>query len=63
MVSHMYATERVACLVDKSVAWQAMDFISEVDEDNVKVHLDTYHMNIEENNFGAAVRTCGDRLG
>lgn len=42
---------------------QAVDYIREVAADNLYVHLDTYHMNIEENDFGQAVRTCGDLLG
>jgi D-psicose/D-tagatose/L-ribulose 3-epimerase len=28
----------------------------------VKVHLDTFHMNIEEKNLGAAIRKAGKRL-
>ena len=42
---------------------QAVEYIKEVGADNLYVHLDTYHMNIEENDFGQAVRTCGDLLG
>jgi D-psicose/D-tagatose/L-ribulose 3-epimerase len=34
-----------------------------VDMPNVKVHLDTFHMNIEEDDLGTAIRACGDRLG
>jgi len=30
---------------------------------NVTVHLDTYHMNIEEDGFVTPVHQCGDRLG
>lgn len=30
---------------------------------NVKVHLDSYHMNIEENSMHEAVATCGESLG
>jgi D-psicose/D-tagatose/L-ribulose 3-epimerase len=29
----------------------------------VKLHLDTFHMNIEEANPAAAIRLAGDRLG
>ncbi|MFZ5870960.1 MAG: sugar phosphate isomerase/epimerase family protein [Actinomycetota bacterium] len=46
-----------------NTAEQAMAFIDDVGADNVVVHLDTYHMNIEETDFAAPVRTCGDRLG
>ena len=37
--------------------------MNDVDEPNVKIHLDTYHMNIEERSLEAAVVLCGDRLG
>ena len=40
-----------------------MAFVNDVDEPNVKIHLDTYHMNIEERSLEAAVVLCGDRLG
>jgi D-psicose/D-tagatose/L-ribulose 3-epimerase len=38
-------------------------FLDAVGEDNVVVHLDTFHMNIEEADFAASIRQCGDRLG
>lgn len=38
-------------------------FIDEVDADNVKLTLDTFHMNIEEDSFGGAIRATGDRVG
>ncbi|WP_411721087.1 sugar phosphate isomerase/epimerase family protein [Mycetocola sp.] len=46
-----------------NTAAQAMDYIQEVGSDNLFVHLDSYHMNIEENDMFQAVLTCGDRLG
>ncbi|KAK9804818.1 hypothetical protein WJX72_007241 [[Myrmecia] bisecta] len=46
-----------------NTAAQAMDMIADVNKSNVVVHLDTYHMNIEENSFEQAITTCGDRLG
>ena len=46
-----------------NTADQAMGFIDAVGSDNVYVHLDTYHMNIEETSARDAVRRCGDRLG
>ena len=46
-----------------NTAAQAMEFISEVNEDNVRVHLDSYHMCIEERSLRQAVKTCGDKLG
>lgn len=42
---------------------QAVEYIREVGSDNLYVHLDTYHMNIEEADMGQAVLDCGDRLG
>lgn len=42
---------------------EAIRFVDEVGSDYVKVMLDTFHMNIEEDNIGAAIRLAGDRLG
>ncbi len=42
---------------------QTLDFMDLVDEPNVVVHADVYHMNIEENGFRAPLLLCGDRLG
>lgn len=41
---------------------QAMDFIRDIDEANVKVHLDTFHMNLEEADPAGAVRKAGGEL-
>jgi len=46
-----------------NTAEEALEFLDEVGSDNLKVHLDTYHMNIEENGLGQAIELCGDRLG
>lgn len=46
-----------------NTARQAVDYIAEVGADNLYVHLDTYHMNIEESGMLEPVLTCGDRLG
>jgi D-psicose/D-tagatose/L-ribulose 3-epimerase len=46
-----------------NTASQALAMIAEVDRPNVTVHLDTYHMNIEETDVVSAVLECGDRLG
>ncbi|KAE8765663.1 sugar phosphate isomerase/epimerase family protein [Georgenia thermotolerans] len=46
-----------------NTARQAMDFLSVVDRENVYVHLDTYHMNIEEPDMASPIAVCGDRLG
>ena len=41
---------------------QAMELVNDVGAPNIGVHLDTYHMNIEENNFENAIALCGDKL-
>jgi D-psicose/D-tagatose/L-ribulose 3-epimerase len=46
-----------------NTAAQTMEYIAEVGAPNVVVHLDSYHMNIEEANFRDPVFDCGDRLG
>lgn len=42
---------------------QALEFLTEIDHDNVSVHLDTYHMNIEESDLFSPVLDVADRLG
>lgn len=42
---------------------QMVAMVSEVDEPNVFVHLDTFHMNIEERDLYAAFMLAGERLG
>jgi hypothetical protein len=44
-------------------AADALRFVEDVEMPNVKVHLDTFHMLQEEDDLGAAIRACGDRLG
>lgn len=39
-----------------------LGFLSEIDSDNVHLHLDTYHMNIEESGMYAPILDAGDRL-
>jgi D-psicose/D-tagatose/L-ribulose 3-epimerase len=46
-----------------NTAEQALALLGEVGADNLVVHLDTYHMNIEEPDFATPVRRCGARLG
>lgn len=41
---------------------QAREFIREVDSTHVKIMLDTFHMNIEEDNIAAAIRRAGPDL-
>ena len=42
---------------------QALAFLDEVGDDNVTVHLDSYHMNIEESDLFSPVLDVADRLG
>ena len=42
---------------------EALQFLDDINRPNAFVHLDTYHMNIEEDGMEAAVLECGDRLG
>jgi D-psicose/D-tagatose/L-ribulose 3-epimerase len=42
-----------------NIAEDAVRYCKDVGTGNVKVHLDTFHMNIEETNFAEAVKTCG----
>lgn len=44
-------------------AAEAVAFVKEVDRPNVKVMLDCFHMNIEEDFMGDAIRQTGDYLG
>ena len=41
----------------------ALRFIEQVDSPNLKMLLDTYHMNIEEDSLGDAILKAGDKLG
>jgi len=41
----------------------ALDFLKMVDHPAIKLHLDTYHMNMEEDNMGDAIRLAGNKLG
>jgi D-psicose/D-tagatose/L-ribulose 3-epimerase len=42
---------------------EALAYIDEVGSDFVKVHLDIFHMNIEEDDLVEPILTAGDRLG
>lgn len=41
---------------------EGLEYVHDVDSDYVGVMLDTFHMNIEEDNMGAAIRKAGDKL-
>ncbi|SEG96013.1 D-psicose/D-tagatose/L-ribulose 3-epimerase [Nonomuraea solani] len=46
-----------------NTARDALRLADDIGEDNVLIHLDTYHMNIEEDDLVRPVREVGDRLG
>ncbi len=48
------------CLIN--TAQEALDYVAQVDSKNIGVLLDTYHMNIEENKIGDAIRLVGNKL-
>ena len=48
------------CLIN--TCEQALKLINMVEEDNVRIHLDTYHMNIEEKSFYEVTKLAGDKL-
>jgi len=45
-----------------NTAEQAVEYVKAVDSPNMGILLDTYHMNIEENSIGDAIRCAGDLL-
>lgn len=46
-----------------NTAADALRLADDIGADNVTIHLDTYHMNIEEDSLDEPVRLVGDRLG
>ncbi|WLS10493.1 sugar phosphate isomerase/epimerase family protein (plasmid) [Shinella sumterensis] len=46
-----------------NTAAEGVAFVKDVGKPNVKVMLDTFHMNIEEDSFADAIRTAGALLG
>jgi D-psicose/D-tagatose/L-ribulose 3-epimerase len=46
-----------------NTAAQGLDFIAATGSDHVSLHLDTFHMNIEEANPAAAIRLAGNKIG
>ena len=45
-----------------NTAAEAIAYADAVNSKNIGIHLDTYHMNIEENSIGDAIRLVGKRL-
>ncbi|WP_256751824.1 sugar phosphate isomerase/epimerase [Mesorhizobium sp. Mes31] len=46
-----------------NTAAQGLAFIQDTGSDNIFLHLDTFHMNIEEANVGLAIRHAADKIG
>lgn len=46
-----------------NTAADAVRYLEDVDRPNLEVHLDTYHMNLEETDFASPVHMLGERLG
>ena len=46
-----------------NTAAEGIAFVERVGSPNAKVHLDTFHMNIEEDSIGEAIREAGSWLG
>ena len=46
-----------------NTAAECVALLDQIDLPNVKAHIDTYHMNIEEGFVGQAIERCGDRIG
>ena len=46
-----------------NAATEAVAYCKAVDKPNVKIHLDTYHMLLEEDSLTEAIHTAGDLLG
>jgi len=44
-----------------NIASDAVAYCKAVNEPNIKVHLDCFHMNVEENSFSEAFETCGSQ--
>jgi D-psicose/D-tagatose/L-ribulose 3-epimerase len=46
-----------------NTAEEAVSYVTEVGSPHLKILLDTYHMNIEEDSFARAIATAGSHLG
>jgi D-psicose/D-tagatose/L-ribulose 3-epimerase len=46
-----------------NTAAQAMDFVGASGSEHLRIHLDTFHMAVEESDLAAAIRTALPRLG
>ena len=46
-----------------NIAADVLKLVDEIGSPNIKLHLDTFHANIEEKDTAAAIRAAGSRLG
>lgn len=46
-----------------NTAEETLEYIKPLDSNKILVHLDTFHMNIEEADMVKAIKLCGDKLG
>ena len=46
-----------------NIVEDALKLVDEIGSPNIKVHIDTFHANIEEKDTAAAIRAAGDKLG
>lgn len=46
-----------------NTAAEAVEYVERVGSPNLKILLDSFHMNIEEDSFRSAILTAGDKLG
>jgi sugar phosphate isomerase/epimerase len=46
-----------------NTASEIIDFINKYNIPNLKIHLDTFHMNIEEADIAESIKKCGNLLG
>ena len=44
-----------------NIAADAVQYCKDVGTENMKVHLDCFHMNMEEKSFSGAIKTCGNK--
>lgn len=42
---------------------EVLSYVKKLDRENIKVHIDTHQMNIEDVDFYETIKACGDKLG
>ncbi|MGI6152878.1 MAG: TIM barrel protein [Christensenellaceae bacterium] len=46
-----------------NTAQELLDFINKYNLENVYIHMDCFHMNIDEADMAESIRICGDKMG